>query len=161
MEEILDGENMIYCNRCHQLTKGRIQQNFYQLPTVLIIVLNRGKNNADFNEEFDFPEYLDFTNDKNILNTNSRRNYYLMSVIKHIGESGSSGHFIAYVRKGNNNGFICYNDAFVSEANVEDAMKYKISNKEEEKITPYILFYHCFESNNINSNINYQNNFFC
>ena len=151
-EEILDGENMIYCNKCHQLTIGRISQNIYRLPNILIIVLNRGKNNSDFNEEFDFPEYLDFNsdfNDKNIIiDQQSKKKYYLMSVIKHIGESGSNGHFIAYVRKNNSKTkFLCYNDSFVNEVNTEDAMKYKISNKEEEKITPYILFYHYYNKN--------------
>ena len=151
-EEILDGENMIYCNKCHQLTIGRISQNIYRLPNILIIVLNRGKNNSDFNEEFDFPEYLDFNsdfNDKNIIiDQQSKKKYYLMSVIKHIGESGSNGHFIAYVRKNNSKTkFLCYNDSFVNEVNAEDALKYKISNKEEEKITPYILFYHYYNKN--------------
>ena len=140
-EEILDGDNMIYCNKCHQLTIGKIRQNFYRLPNILIIVLNRGKNNSDFNEEFDFPEFLDFNNSNIVIDQQSKKKFYLMSVIKHLGESGSSGHFIAYVRK-NMNTFLCYNDSFVNEVSVGDAMRYKISNKEEEKITPYILFYH-------------------
>jgi uncharacterized UBP type Zn finger protein len=68
-----------------------------------------------------------------------------MSVITHLGESGSNGHFIAYVRDGRSDRFYCYNDASVSKVKVKDAMKQKISKKEEEKITPYILFYHCDE----------------
>ena len=71
-----------------------------------------------------------------------------MSIIKHIGESGSNGHFISYVRKNNSKTeFLCYNDSFVNEVNVSEAMKYKISDKEEEKITPYILFYHYYNKN--------------
>jgi ubiquitin C-terminal hydrolase len=144
-EEILDGENMIYCNTCQKLTVGKNKQDFYELPRVLIIVLNRGKNNADFNEEFDFPEKLDFTDQNIIINKNSIMKYYLASVITHLGESGSSGHFIAYIRKGLSDIFLCYNDASVCEVNIKDAMKEKISNKDNEKISPYILFYHCYD----------------
>jgi ubiquitin C-terminal hydrolase len=56
--EILDGENMIYCNKCKCLCAGSHQQMIFSLPPVLIIVLNRGRNNLDFNEKFDFPEVL-------------------------------------------------------------------------------------------------------
>jgi ubiquitin C-terminal hydrolase len=144
-EEILDGENMIYCNTCQKLTVGKNKQDFYELPRVLIIVLNRGKNNADFNEEFDFPDNLDFTGQNVILDQKSCMKYYLMSIITHLGESGSNGHFIAYVRDGRTDRFFCYNDASVSKVTINEAKRQKISEREEEKITPYILFYHCDE----------------
>ena len=144
-EEILDGDNMIYCNNCHKLTLGKTKQDFYSLPKILIIVLNRGKNNADFNEEFDFYENIDFSNQNILLNQNSWSRYYLISIITHLGESGSSGHFIAYVREGISDNFYCYNDGFVSKVKTKDALKQKISIKEDEKVTPYILFYHCYE----------------
>ena len=144
-EELLIGENMIYCNNCRKLTSGKNKQDFYMLPKILIIVLNRRKNNIDFNEEFDIPEYLDFTNQNIVINTNSYMKYYLTSVIKHLGESGSNGHFIAYVRNGKSNIFNCYNDAVVSKCTINDALRAKISKKDDEKITPYILFYHYYE----------------
>ena len=141
-EEILDGENMIYCNNCQKLTIGKNKQEFYKLPKILIIVLNRGKNNADFNEELNIPEKLDFTDKNIVINRNSYMKYNLISIITHLGASGSSGHFISYVRKGNSNRFVYYNDSFVSEVSNKDALKSKISNKDEDKVTPYILFYH-------------------
>ena len=144
-EELLEGENMIYCNNCHKLTIGTNKQDFYSLPRILIIVLNRGKNNADFNEQFDIPEKIDFTGQNIILDKTSNMKYHLISVIKHLGESGSSGHFIAYVREGKSDIFYCYNDAIVSKVKVEDALKQNISMRDNEKITPYILFYHCSE----------------
>jgi ubiquitin C-terminal hydrolase len=144
-EEILVGENMIYCNNCKKLTTGKNKQDFYMLPKILVIVLNRGKNNVDFNEEFDIPEYLDFTNQNIVVNDKSYMKYYLISVVKHLGESSSSGHFIAYVRKGLTERFNCYNDTSVSEVSVSDALKAKISMRDDEKITPYILFYHYSE----------------
>ena len=144
-EEILDGENMIYCNSCKGLNPGTHQQIIYSLPKVLIIILNRGRNNQDFNEEFIFPPKLDLSienyvvlNKSSIFNTH----FYLQCVITHLGESGAGGHFIAYCRNGPEEGFLCYNDAVVSKATVDDAMASKISENEYEKRTPYILVYH-------------------
>ena len=144
-EEVLDGDNMIYCYNCRKLTIGKNKQDIYSLPKILIIVLNRGKNNDDFNDEFDIPEYLDFSNQHIILDPNSKMKFYLMSIITHLGESDSSGHFIAYARKGTTNQFLRYNDSTVSEVTSSEALKSKISDKGNEKITPYILFYHYYD----------------
>ena len=144
-EEFLYGENMIYCNNCNGLRDGFHQQSIYQLPYVLIIILNRGKNNEDFNEEFDFPEILDFNNHGVIINHNSYKKYYLCGIITHLGESGSGGHFIAYCRNNVNDNFLCYNDDKVTEVSIKNAMSSKISDNVLEKKTPYILFYHCLQ----------------
>ena len=140
--ENLNNENMIYCNNCKGLKDGIHQQNIYQLPKVLIVILNRGRNNADFNEEFDFPAILDLSKTNIALVQNSPRLFYLCGVITHLGESGSGGHFIAYCRNNQNDKFTYYNDSIVSEVSIETALSYKISNNENEKRTPYILFYH-------------------
>ena len=140
--EKLEGENMIYCNRCRKLSPGTHQQQIYGMPPILIIILNRGKNNEDFNEEFQFDEILDFTNRNNILNQQSYKKFYLCGIITHLGESGSGGHFIAYCRNSPNENFMCYNDASVVEVSLSDAMATKISYRENEKKTPYILLYH-------------------
>ena len=117
------------------------------MPKFLIIVLNRGKNNKDFNEKFIFPEKLDFTNKNIIINKQSYHKYYLTGIITHLGESGSSGHFISYCRNDpNSRTFFCYNDASVSTVNVEDAMNEIISEVDYNKKTPYILFYHNLRS---------------
>ena len=139
-EEILNG---IYCTICQKISRGLYQQNIYQLPRVLIIILNRGKNNQDFNEEFDFPLILDFTNQNIVINQQSYMKYYLCGVITHLGESGSEGHFIAYCRSDPDSEFYFYNDASVTVVKNNNSVKEtKISYKESEKITPYILFYH-------------------
>ena len=140
-EEILKDENMIYCNICKGLKNGSHQQSIYGLPSVLIIILNRGKNNEDFNEEFKFYETLDFTGSNYIINQNSYHKYYLCGIITHLGESGTGGHFIAYCRNNVNDNFFCYNDASISEVKIKDAMSTKISQKDCEKKTPYVLFY--------------------
>jgi len=141
-EEKLEGENMIHCNRCKKLSPGCIAKNIHELPRILIILLNRGKNNLEFNEEFRFDEYLDFTHQNIIFNQSSYKKYFLCGIITHLGESGTNGHFIAYCRNDINDKFICYNDDLVTKVNVMDAMSTKISTNEKEKKTPYILIYH-------------------
>jgi ubiquitin C-terminal hydrolase len=141
-EEVLDGENMIYCNNCKGLRSGTHQQIIYSLPKVLIIILNRGRNNLDFNENFNFPKVLDLSIEGYAIKSECNTNFYLQSVITHLGESGSGGHFIAYCRNGPKEDFLCYNDASVSKATVNDAMSSNISENVYEKRTPYILVYH-------------------
>jgi ubiquitin C-terminal hydrolase len=141
-EETLDGENMIYCNSCKGLNPGIHQQIIYSLPKVLIIILNRGKNNQDFNEEFIFPKELDLSIENYVILNSYNTHFYLQCVITHLGESSAGGHFIAYCRNGPNEQFLCYNDAVVSKATIEDAMGSKISENVYEKRTPYILIYH-------------------
>jgi ubiquitin C-terminal hydrolase len=110
LPESLNNENMIYCNNCKGLQDGVHQQSIYKLPKVLIIILNRGRNNADFNEEFDFPPILDLGNQNVIIDQNSPHIFYLCGIITHLGESGSGGHFIAYCRNNQNDKFTYYND---------------------------------------------------
>ena len=144
-EEILDGENMIYCNNCKGLNPGIHQQSIYSLPKVLIIILNRGRNNQDFNEEFIFPSELDLSIENYVIvnnNPDCNTHFYLQSVITHLGESGAGGHFIAYCRNGPKEEFLCYNDAVVSKATEKDAMRTNISENVYEKRTPYILVYY-------------------
>jgi ubiquitin C-terminal hydrolase len=144
-EEILDGENMIYCNKCKGLNPGIHQQSIFSLPKVLIIILNRGRNNQDFNEEFIFPSELDLSIENYVIfnnNPDCNTHFYLQSVITHLGESGAGGHFIAYCRNGPKEEFLCYNDAVVSKATEKDAMRTNISENVYEKRTPYILVYY-------------------
>ena len=51
---LLEGENMVYCNHCQKLNRFIYQKEIYGLPSELIIILDRAKNNQDFNEEFEF-----------------------------------------------------------------------------------------------------------
>ena len=143
-EEELIGENMIYCNICKALKPGKIKQDIFKSPEVMIIVLNRGKNNQDFKEKFIFEEELNFTNltFSNINNPNKR--YFLCGIITHLGESSSNGHFICYFRKSLKQKFICYNDTSTSETSTFDAMKEIISHNDNENKIPYILFYQSY-----------------
>jgi ubiquitin C-terminal hydrolase len=145
-EEILTGQNMIFCNSCQTTYSGTTKQEIYSLPPVLIIVLNRGKDNQDFNENFNYPEVLDFTEyNFAISNHNNFKRFFLCGIITHLGESSSSGHFICYCRNRLDDKFVMYNDTIVTDnIEIDDAMKCTISENENEKRTPYILFYHYF-----------------
>ena len=141
-EEILDGKNMIFCKICKALTPGIHQQIIYSLPRVLIIILNRGKNNQDFKEEFIFPKELDLNTGNCVIRNDCNNKFYLQSIITHLGQSIEGGHFIAYCRNGPNEEFLCYNDSIVLKATVNEAMSSNIFGNSNEKRTPYILVYH-------------------
>jgi len=141
----LDGENMIYCNNCKCMTSGSRQEMIYSLPPVLIIVLNRGKNAQDFNEQFDFPEVLNFIETNFVIFEGSYKKYYLCGLISCIGGSSSNVHYICFCRNSIDSKFIMYNDTIVSEnIEIEEAMKCTISDNDNEKVIPYILFYRHF-----------------
>ena len=143
---ILDGEeNMMYCNNCKCKFSGSRQEIIFSLPPVLIIVLNRGNNGQDFNEEFFFPEVLKFVETNFVIYEGSYKKYYLCGLISIIGGSSSNVHYISFCRDSMNSKFVMYNDTIVSEnIEIEEAMKCIISDNDYEKRTPYILFYHYF-----------------
>ena len=122
---------------CKKLCKALHQQFIFRTPTILIVVLNRGKANLDYQGDFEFYSELDLSN--YVYDKKCVKKYFLIGIISHIGESGSSGHFISYCRNQPNTLFYCYNDASVFQLkNNDDAYGNKIIN---EKRTPYILFY--------------------
>ena len=139
-QEKFEGDNMIYCNSCKQLTNAFHKQMIFRTPIYFIIVLNRGKGNLDYQEEFEFYEEINLTGV--VADQKCKKNYFLTGVISHIGESGSSGHFIAFCRNKPKTPFYCYNDASVYQAkNKDDILGKNQSNNIYEKKTPYILFY--------------------
>ena len=142
-EEKLEGDNMIYCKNCKKLVSSIHKQEIYAMPQILIIILNREKNNQDFNEDIKLDEILDFTNSNIIYNqNNSYKKFYLRGIITHLEEIGNKGHYLAYCRNNFNERFTCYNGIDVSHVSVNDAISNKIPNNNFEKKTPYILFYH-------------------
>lgn len=130
-EEVLGGDNQIYCNHCNRSSDAITKNEIYKAPNVLILIINRGKGNS-FKCDLDFPLKLDIS--KFINNPESPKIYNLIGVISHLGESSMEGHFIAYCKHFDDNWYI-FNDAIVRP--VEN-----IFNG-----TPYILFY---QNENIN-----------
>ena len=101
-------------------------------PNVLILILNRGKNN-EYNVKINFEEKIDLYKFIEIKGTGTK--YNLIGVITHIGESNNNGHFVAFCREPiTNKKWFLYNDAIVKE--VKNFKKEVIDFGE-----PYILFY--------------------
>ena len=120
-----------YCDGCNNENAKVISRTkIYIAPIYLIILLNRGKG-IQFNIKITFPEILK----TNGIFLNPCGDYYLYGVVKHFGESSSSGHFTAYCRSPVDNLWYFYNDAIVTPVNENE--KYKI----EENGLTYMLFY--------------------
>ena len=131
-DELMTGENRIYCNLCRQNADSLYGNKILTLPNILIMILNRGKGNI-YKINLDFPLEIDLT--KYVLNATEKYFFSIYGVIPHIGESGESGHFIASCKSPlEQNKWYKYNDSIVS----------TITNFNKEVVnfgTPYILFY--------------------
>ena len=107
-----------YCEKCGSdnakiLTKSQI----YSGPNILMIIFNRGKG-LEFDIKINFPFLLNLP--QIFVNNNTFPTYELIGVIKHLGDSSASGHFIAYCKSQipqYSNKWYCYNDKTVVEAN--------------------------------------------
>ena len=131
------GENQLYCNTCQGQRDANSVNYLFSLPPVLVIILNRGKGKS-FDCDVDFPELLNLQNF--VVYKKSLCNYRLKGVISHLGESGMSGHFIAYCRNRIDNNWYLYNDATVTLCNNQQK-DYMVG-------TAYILFYESVDNSN-------------
>ena len=130
--EYFTGQNQNFCNICKQLSDAIYTTNIFVSPNILILILNRGKDNV-FNIKIDFNEFLDITQfvfQKDI----PQITYNLYGVISHLGQSGPSAHFVAACKSPVNGYWYRYNDAIVTPIN--NILKEVINFG-----TPYILFY--------------------
>ena len=121
----------MYCNNCKNQYPASYYTKLYTSPDILIIVLNRGKG-------IEFKVKLEFSEDLNLNNFIQEKSigflYTLMGVVTHMGESGASGHFIAYCKSPIDYQWYRYNDDIVT----------KVVNFKKEIIDyamPYILFF--------------------
>ena len=125
--EYLTGENQIFCNFCRKKSNAVTYDEIYKAPNVLIIILNREKDNL-FECEVDFPMELNLN--EHITNPSSPKNYELIGVISHLGKSSMEGHFVAYCKHFDESWYL-FNDSIVS----QDPGKGVYNG------VPYILFY--------------------
>ena len=129
--DYFQGENKNYCNICRQLWNSEYTSYIYSSPNVLILILNRGKNNI-YKIKLDFAETIDIS--QFVINKNISQVYNLYGVITHLGESGPNAHFVASCKSPIDGNWYRYNDAIVS----------PITNIQNEVFNfgiPYILFY--------------------
>ena len=114
----LIGENMIYCNYCNFRTNAFQYNAMFSSPEYLLINLNRGKAktlNVKVNlvENINISSYVESQVDSG--------NYKLISVITHLGISGTSGHFIAFCYVETENSWFKFNDAEATRSNFQEA----------------------------------------
>ena len=131
-DEYFTGSNQNYCNKCKQLNDSIYTTKIYSSPNVLILILNRGKNNI-YDVKLDFYELIDIGNFV-LFKEAPQLLYNLYGVITHIGQSGPNAHFIATCKSAIDGKWYRYNDAIVT----------PIKNFQNEILnfgTPYILFY--------------------
>ena len=129
--ETMNGENSMYCNICKRQESAYYQSYIVTTPEIIIIILNRGKG-IEFNVKLEFTELLNIQN--YVKNNNSPHTFKLIGVVTHLGESGASGHFIAYCLSPIDNKWYNYNDDLCI----------PVTNFQEQVINyamPYILFY--------------------
>ena len=133
------GANQMNCHYCKILADAFQANNFYTLPDILIINLNRGKGNM-YNVKITFTEELNLNND---VETKIDNNYYkLICVVTHLGSSGPQGHYIAFCYVKNYNKWFKFNDDIVSESSYKEASTLGDT---------YILFYERQQQNQINN----------
>ena len=122
---------------CKQLSDSLYTSKIFSSPKVLVLILNRGKNNI-YNVKLNFDEIIDIT--QFVLQKDTPQLLYnLYGVITHIGQSGPNAHFIASCKSPIDNKWYRYNDAFVTPIN-------NIQNDAIDFGTPYILFYQKVEN---------------
>jgi ubiquitin C-terminal hydrolase len=130
--DLFSGSNKNYCNICNQLSESLYTSKIFSSPLILILILNRGKNNI-YNVKLHFTETINIT--EFILQRDMPQMIYeLYGVITHIGKSGPNAHFVASCRSSVDNKWYRFNDALIN----------PIHNLERDVLdfgTPYILFY--------------------
>ena len=127
----MTGQNAMHCNYCQKTCNSSMCTVLTTGPIILIIILNRGKG-IEFNVKINFVEQLNLAN--YIQFGNTEVNYELIGVITHLGDSGMSGHFIAYCKNPISKTWYLYNDAMVNPVNnfKKDVIDFAM---------PYLLFY--------------------
>ena len=130
--DAFSGPNQNYCSICKQLSDSLFTTKMFTSPNILILILNRGKDNI-YDIKLDFTEILDIT-DFVLEKEKPRILYKLYGVITHIGPSGPNAHFVASCKSPVNNIWYRYDDSSVNQ----------ITNVQQDIINfpiPYILFY--------------------
>jgi ubiquitin C-terminal hydrolase len=129
--DFFTGENSMYCNKCQKQNPASYTVKLYTGPQILIIILNRGvgiqyKVKLEFNQTLNLTPYIE--------KTSTGCFYNLIGVVTHMGESGATGHFIAYCKSPIDKQWYRYNDDLVSQV-------YNFKQEIIDYAMPYILFF--------------------
>ena len=129
--EYFIGDNAMYCNNCKVQAPASYMTQLYTGPDILILILNRGVG-IQFKVKLEFTQTLNLTSYIEEKKTGCL--YNLIGVVTHMGESGASGHFIAYCKSPIDGQWYRYNDDLVSKV-------YDFKREIMDYAMPYILFF--------------------
>ena len=115
-EEILDGEEKWFCNKCEARQKAIKKMEIYKIPRYLIIQFKRFKQRGSIMKNIlgskndTFIYYNEVLNLSNYVVGPDKDNsiYELYGVILHISLSNEEGHYVSFCK--NNGRWIIYND---------------------------------------------------
>ena len=131
--ERMTGNNQCYCQNCKGLRDCEVGSLIYLTPPYLIINLDYGKDKRYNPIGFEFGEILDLSGFT--LDICTEKEYKLVAVSTHIGQSGASGHYIAYCKSPFKNEYDSswykFNDSYVSKVEFEEVKEH----------SPYFLIY--------------------
>ena len=131
-EEIMQGDNQMWCKYCRENTQSKYCTLIYSSPEHFIIILNRGKGNI-YNVKLNFKEIIDISKFV-CIKMSQNLIYQLYAIVTHLGPSSMSGHFIAFCKSPIDNMWYKYNDSLVDMIGIN-------FNDIHDFGCPYILFY--------------------
>ena len=129
-DNLLSGQNNLYCQNCNQSCPHIQSNHFYTLPEYLVLNFNRGTGNM-YKVGITFPEMIDLTGEVQT-NLDSYK-YRLISIVTHLGPHGTGGHYIAFCYLEDKNLWYKFDDSLVTLTTFNEASKFGDT---------YILFYH-------------------
>ena len=131
--EELNGDNKIYCRKCHKAENAEILTTIFEPPHYLIINIDYGNNKKYQPSKINFDEKIDISQYINNYNGNNKNKfeYRIVAVCTHLGYSGSSGHYIAFCKDTNNDKWHEFNDSYCSQTYFSSI----------NKGSPYLLIY--------------------
>ena len=127
------GENQYYCNKCRSMADTMYGNKIYTLSNILVIILNRGRNNMN-KIVIDFPLEIDLSDYVLSSINNEKNTFSLYGVIFYMEDCHKEMHFIATCKSPIDGKWFRYKDENVTP--ISDLNKEVLNFN-----TPYILFY--------------------
>ena len=131
---ILSGENAIPCNNCKTISSNNYQTLIYTFPEILILILEKNKNDKIKIQLEENLRLKDF-----VIEKSTGYKFKLIGIVSKMGEYGANEHYISYCKSPINNCWYKYNNDLVS--NINDFKEDIIDS-----IFPHILFYQKMKS---------------
>ena len=130
-----------YCENCKKAHEFEAKDYIYELPKILVLILDRGKGKA-FKEKLEFNSEIlilkDYMYDQNY--TEEDTYYQLFGLSTHAGLSSSSGHYTACCLTDNHK-YYYFSDTIVEEIQLNQLYENE----------PYLLFYRKIDKESIDS----------